>query len=244
MINSKKIIIVIPAYNSENTLEGVFERVPKDLKHLIDEFVIVDDGSKDHTKDKIELLAKRYKNIMCITHNTNKGYAQAQKTGFISALNKMADIIVLLHADGQYAPEELPGLLEPLIRDEADIVQGSRILGGKALAGGMPLCKYISIRFASVIENLIYEMRLSEYHSGYMLYSRKALELIPFEKLSNTMYFDGEMLFMGHDKDLRIKSLPISTRYNKNIKSTIKPVKYVFDVTWIMIKKLFGSYKF
>jgi glycosyltransferase involved in cell wall biosynthesis len=244
MIDTKRIIIVIPVYNNEMTIENVLSRIPTNLKYLIDEFVIVDDGSNYRTKDKIALLAQRYRNITCITHDTNKGYSQAQKTGFRTALDKGADIIALLHADGQYAPEELLVLLEPLLINEADIVQGSRILGGKALEGGMPLYKYITIRIASIIENLIYGMKLLEYHSGYMLYSRKAIETIPFEKLSNTMYFDGEMLFMGHDKGLRIKSLPISTRYYKGQKSGVKPVNYIFQVAGIMVKKLLGRYNF
>lgn len=154
------------------------------------------------------------------------------------------DIAILLHADGQYAPEELEGLLEPLLKDECDMVQGGRILGGKALKGGMPLYKYLTIRLAAVIENLVYGMKMLEYHSGYMLYSRRALRTIPFEKLSNTFYFDGEMLFTAHSKGLRIKSLPVSTRYEKEIKSRVKPFKYVLDVSWIMIKKLFGGYRF
>ena len=237
-------MIVIPAYNNENAIIKVFSRIPEDLLHLIDEFVIVNDGSNDRTAEEIEFLRQKYKKVTIVTHSNNKGYAQAQKTGFKTVLDKGADIIVLLHADGQYAPEEMPMLLEPLIKDEADVVQGSRILGGKALESGMPLYKYISIRFTSLIENLVYGMKLSEYHSGYMLYARKAIKTIPFEKLSNTMYFDGEMLLMSHKKGLRIKSLPISTRYFKGQKSGVKPIRYVFEVAGIMIKKIFGRYNF
>ncbi len=244
MIDSKKIIVVIPAYNNEQTLGGIFDRIPKNLAPLIDEFIIVDDGSTDETRNKIGLLTQKYKNVTCIAHDVNKGYARAQKTGFRVAFNHGADIAILLHADGQYAPEELEGLLEPLLKDECDMVQGGRILGGKALKGGMPLYKYLAIRFASVIENLVYGMKMLEYHSGYMLYSRRALRTIPFEKLSNTFYFDGEMLFVGHAKGLRIRSLPISTRYARDIKSGVRPLKYVFDVGRIMAKKMLGGYKF
>lgn len=244
MIGNKKIVIVVPAYNNSKTIDSVFNRIPATLKSQIDEYIFVDDGSSDQTGCKITLLKQEYKNIITITHPINRGYAQAQKGGFKLALERDTEIAVLLHADGQYAPEELPRLLEPLLDGEADIVQGSRILGSKALEGGMPLYKYISIRFASFFENLIYGMRLLEYHSGYMLYSRKALEVIPFEKLSDTMYFDAEMLFMGHDKGLRIKSLPISTCYSKDIKSGVRPLFYACDVISIMIKKIFGGYNF
>ncbi len=244
MIDEKKIIIVIPAYNAERTLEEVFNRIPLAILSWIDAFIVVNDGSTDQTEEKIKILTERFKNIISITHEKNGGYAQAQKSGFKAALSRGADIVVLLHADGQYAPEELPQLLAPLLNKECDIVQGGRILGGKALKGGMPFYKYLTIRCASKIENLIYGMKLLEYHSGYMLYSRRALETIPFEKLSDTFYFDGEMLFTGHAKALRIKSIPISTMYNKEIQSSIKPLKYVFEVAWIMIKKLFGGYQF
>ncbi len=244
MLANKKIVIVVPVYNNSKTIDSVFERIPATLKSQIDEYIVVDDGSSDQSSGKINSLKQIYKNIIAITHPANRGYALAQKSGFKLALERRADIAVLLHADGQYSPEELPRLLEPLLADEADIVQGSRILGGKALHGGMPLYKYIAIRFASIFENLIYGMRLREYHSGYMLYSRRALEMIPFERLSDTMYFDAEMLFVGHSKGLRIKSLPISTCYSKDIKSGVKPIRYVFEVISVMLKKLFGRYKF
>lgn len=244
MINGKKIIVVIPAYNNEQTIEKVFDRVPVELFSLIDEFIIVNDGSTDKTDSKIRFLKTQYPSVTSLTHKMNQGYARAQKTGFRAALNHGVDIAVLLHSDGQYAPEELATLLAPLLADECDIVQGGRILGGKALKGGMPLYKYIAIRVGSFFENLIYGMNLLEFHSGYMLYSRRALESIPFEKLSDTFYFDGEMLFVGHEKGLRIQSLPISTYYHKEIKSGVKPVKYILDVSRILIKKLFGRYRF
>lgn len=234
----------MPAFNNSKTIASVFERIPDIIKNWIDEYIVIDDGSCDQTGEKIICLQQKYKNIITLVHPVNKGYAQAQKSGFQLALTRNADIAVLLHADGQYAPEELPRLLDPLFTEKADIVQGSRILGGQALGGGMPLYKYISIKLASIFENLIYGMHLREFHSGYILYSRKALERIPFQKLSNTMYFDAEMLFVGHDQGLRISSLPISTYYSKNIKSGVKPLGYVFDVLSVMIKKLYGGYKF
>jgi len=218
-------------------------RIPSDIRDIIDKFIIVNDGSSDNTSEVILSLSGRYK-IINADHGMNKGYAQAQKTGFRLALREEADIVVLLHSDGQYAPEELQFLLKPLLEDKADIVQGSRILGGRALKGGMPLYKYLSIRLASVVENFVYGMNLKEFHSGYMLYSAHSLKKINFEKLSDTMYFDGEMLFSGHSHGLRIKSMPISTRYTRDIKSTIRPVKYSLEVSKIIFKKIFGLYKF
>ncbi len=242
MIGGKKTFIVIPAYNSGKTLRRVIGRIPQDIFSSLDGIIIVDDGSLDNTRDEISELSSQDKRICAVIHEKNLGYASAQKSGFSLALKNGADIVILLHADGQYAPEELPGLLGPLLRDETDIVQGSRILGGKCIEGGMPLYRYLAIRIASFFENVIYGMRLKEYHSGFMLYSRKALETIPYRRLSDTMYFDGEMLFVGHAKRLRIMSLPIPTAYFKDQKSGVRPVQYAFQVVRIMLKKLCGGY--
>lgn len=239
---NKKIIVFIPAYNAGKTITSVFSRLPKDFAPLISEFLVINDCSTDDTKEKLAALRASYPNLTVVNRETNRGYAQAQKLAYNMSLEKQADIVVMLHADGQYAPEELPRLIQPLLDDTADIVQGSRMLGN-ALRGGMPFYKYVANRVLSFLENLVFGMRLAEFHSGYMLYSKKALRTIPFEKLSDTFHIDGEMLFVGHMKKLRIMELPIPTRYADE-KSHLKPIQYGFDVLAIMVKYLSGKYNF
>lgn len=240
----KKIGVLIPAYNAEKTIEKVFSRIPKDFLPHITEFFIVNDGSSDDTLCKIQKLKQAYhSNITIINKLTNEGYARAQKTGFQLALEKGMDIVILLHADGQYAPEEMPKLAAPLLQDQVDIVQGSRFCNGGALKGGMPLYKYIANVILSKLENICYGMKMAEYHSGYMLYSKKALKTIPFEKLSDTFHFDGEMLFMGNDYGLKIAQIGVPTCYADE-KSHLKPISYGFDVLKIMLKYKLGKYNF
>lgn len=237
-----KAIIVMPAYNAEKTIKNVFEMISPDAMSCISEFIIVDDGSTDSTIKIVDELKKKH-NIKLLKHKQNIGYGGAQKTGFKQALKDNADIMVLLHADGQYDPNLIPKLIAPLEKGEADIVQGSRILGGGALDGGMPFYKYIGNRFLTLLENLAYGMNLAEYHSGYMLYSKKALTTIPFEKLSNTFHYDGEMLLMAGKKKLKILELPIPTHYADE-KSHLNPITYGIDVLKIILKNFMGKYDF
>lgn len=241
--NRKKIFVLIPAYNAAMTLKKTMDRIPRDFLPNISKFLIVNDASTDNTLEVIGSLKNTYHNITLINRKENEGYARAQKTGYRIGLEKGADIIVMLHADGQYAPEEMPKLVKPFINDEADIVQGSRILGGQALKGGMPIYKYIANIVLSKLENICYGMNLAEYHSGYMLYSKKALQIIPIEKLSNTFHIDGEMLFVGNDFGLRIKEIGISTCYAEE-KSNLKPIKYGLNVLKIMFNYKKGKYNF
>ncbi len=238
-MNNKKIFVVIPAYNAEVTIEGVLSRVTQCMLQKIKSFVIVDDGSSDNTSEVIKGLSKKF-NIHLVKHEGNKGYARAQKTGIKIAQRKGADIVVILHADGQYAPEEIEKLIRAIEENEADVVQGSRMLGDP-IKGGMPLYKFIANKILTKIENLAFHMDLAEYHSGYMVYSKKALEEIPYEKLSNTFHFDGEMLMMANIKSLRIKQIPIPTNYGDE-KSYLKPIPYGLAVLKITMKYLFGKY--
>ena len=237
-----KIVIVMPAYNAARTIEGVFKRIPKKILKKVYRFIVVNDGSKDETLKAVTKLKKLYK-IDLLDHVKNKGYGRAQKTGFKHALKLNADIAVLLHSDGQYSPEVMDKLLRPLEKGNADVVQGSRILGGGSLQGGMPVHKYIGNRVLTLMENIAYGMSMAEYHSGYMLYSRKALQTIPFEKLSDKFHFDGEMLLVAKKKNLRIKEIPIPTRYADE-KSHLDPVKYGFEVMKTIINYWRGKYNF
>ena len=237
-----RIFVVIPAYNAADTLEGVLRRVPPEAHDKIERILVVNDGSADATGAVARRLVAADPKVTVIDHGANRGYAQAQKTGFTAALEAGADIVALLHADGQYAPEMLPTLLRPLEEGRADVVQGSRMLEPRAaLRGGMPLYKFVANRALSRLENWVYRMRLAEYHSGYMLYSARALQTVPFRRLSDTFHFDGEMLFMAHRKGLPIVEIPIPTHYGTE-KSHLRPIRYGFDVLGIMFRYLTGKY--
>lgn len=243
MAGRKKIFVVIPAYQAALTLESVFQRIPQSIYDHGARIVVVNDGSSDATGEVARAAARLRPNIEVIDHPKNRGYAQAQKTGFTHALEQGADIVALLHSDGQYAPELLPQLLAPLENDEADLVLGSRMLEQGALKGGMPMYKYIANKTLTAIENFAYGLNVSEYHSGYMLYSRRCLEAIPFTRLSDTFHFDGEMIMMAGKRKLRIKEIAIPTRYADE-KSHLKPIQYGFDVLKIIWRNYRGKYEF
>jgi len=239
----KRIAIVMPAYNAGRTIENVFARIPAAVVGQSPMFIVVNDGSKDDTREALARIAAHYANVEVIEQPANKGYAQAQKAGFTRALERGAEIVALLHSDGQYAPEHLPSLLEPLAGDQCDVVVGSRILGGQARAGGMPLYKYVGNIVISRVENLCFGLRFTEYHTGYMLYSRRALQAIDFWRLSDTFHFDGEMLLMSGKKGLRVKELPVSTRYADE-ESHLKPIRYCLDICRVIVRNFLGKYDF
>ncbi|MBI4894365.1 MAG: glycosyltransferase family 2 protein [Candidatus Aenigmarchaeota archaeon] len=245
-----KIIIFMPAYNAAKTIESVFPRIPKSVYRKLHKIIIVNDGSRDDTAKVVKKLSRLYKKIKLITHKVNRGYAQTQKTGYKAALAMGADVVVMLHSDGQYSPEYLDKLLEPLENNKADVVQGSRILGGEALKGGMPSYKFVGNRISSFIENIVSGLDISEYHSGYMLYNKKALTKIPFEKLADiyhshkgTCHYDGEMILISNRMGLRIKEVPIPTIYAGEI-SHVNPYTYGFEVLQVIIRYVTKRYKF
>jgi glycosyltransferase involved in cell wall biosynthesis len=240
---AKKIFIVIPAYQAEATIGQVFDRIPKELDAKDVTTLVVNDGSSDRTAEVVKEIMARQPRVQLIDHDRNRGYAQAQKTGFAFALEHGAEIVALLHADGQYAPELLPELLAPLEADEADVVQGSRILGGAALKGGMPMYKYIANRSLTALENFAYGLSMGEYHSGYMLYSRKALDGVPFDRLSDTFHFDGEMILVSAKRKMRIKQIGIPTHYGEE-RSHLKPIRYGVDVLKVVVNNALGRYDF
>ncbi|HUI07384.1 MAG TPA: glycosyltransferase family 2 protein [Verrucomicrobiae bacterium] len=241
---NKKIMVLIPAYQAAQTIGQVFARLPEEMNRKDATYVVINDGSRDETARVVEKIAQERDRVRLVNHPTNRGYAQAQKTGFQIALSEGFDIVALLHSDGQYPPELLPTLLAPLENDEADLVQGSRMAHPRdALKGGMPLYKWLANISLTTLENLATGLKMSEYHSGYMLYSRKVLETVPFMRLTDTFHIDGEMLFMTAKKGLRVKILAIPTRYAEE-KSHLKPVRYGFDVLKIMWNYRRGKYDF
>jgi glycosyltransferase involved in cell wall biosynthesis len=237
-----RVFVVMPAYNAGATVERVLARIPAAARQRIDRCVVVDDGSTDDTAAALARAGRDFPGLTVLTHGRNRGYGAAEKTLLSYARREGAGAAVLLHSDGQYAPEKMLDLLGPMDRSEADIVQGSRMLGGGALRGGMPVYKFVANKVLTAIENLSFGMRLAEYHSGYLVYSRRVLEAVPFERLSDSFDFDIEMMICGHVLGLRIKEIAIPTIYADEI-SHLKPVRYGLDVLKIVRKYRRGYYR-
>jgi glycosyltransferase involved in cell wall biosynthesis len=237
----ENVFVLMPAYNAGATIEKVFARIPPEAQRRIRRYVAVNDGSIDDTAAALDRLRSEFPNLVVLTHEANRGYGEAEKTLLRYALREGAEVGILLHSDGQYSPERIPELLEPFDGDAADLVQGSRMLGGGALRGGMPLYKFVANKALTALENWAFGMHLAEYHSGYMLYSRKALETIPFEKLSGSFDFDLEMIVLARVKGLRIAEIPIPTIYAGE-KSHLNPVKYGLDVLRVVWDYRRGKY--
>ena len=201
-----RIVIVMPAYNAAKTLEDTFRAIPEGY---YDEIVVVDDHSRDDTTE----LAQRL-NLKAIRHPHNVGYGGNQKTCYMEALRDGAEIVVMLHPDGQYDPAIIPEMIRPIAEQRAEMVLGSRMmLPGGAARGGMPLWKRISNRFLTTVENLAMGRRFSECHTGYRAYSRHFLETVPFLRNSNNFVFDTEVIFQAVAFGLPVAEVPISTRY-------------------------------
>lgn len=237
----ENVFVLMPAYNAGATIENVFARIPSRVKDRIRRYVVVNDGSTDDTEAALARLERQYSNLAILRHPGNRGYGAAEKTLLSHALKEKADVGIVLHSDGQYSPEKIPELLIPFDQDTADIVQGSRMLGGGALKGGMPFYKFISNKCLTFLENRAFGMKLAEYHSGYMLYSRRAMESVPFEKLSDSFDFDLEMIVMARVKGLRIAEVAIPTIYAGEV-SHVRPVQYGLRVLSIVHAYKRGKY--
>ncbi|MGD9973631.1 MAG: glycosyltransferase family 2 protein [Desulfatirhabdiaceae bacterium] len=188
MYNHKKIIVVMPAYNAELTLQKTWNEVM--AQGVVDTVIIVDDASRDDTT----AIARSLPHTLVFTHDRNRGYGANQKTCYRMALDADADIIIMVHPDYQYTPKLIPALTSLIANGLYDCVLGSRILGGYALKGGMPVWKYISNRFLTLVENMMIGAKLSEYHTGYRAFSRQLIEKIPFQFNSDDFVFDNQML--------------------------------------------------
>lgn len=224
-----RVSLVIPAYNAGRTLAGVIERIPSCLAASLERVWIVNDGSRDDTAELADSLAGSSEIVRAIHLERNRGYGGAMKRGLDAAREGAAEVVACLHADGQYAPESLPEMLEAIGRRSLDILQGSRLAGGTALSGGMPLYKYLSGRALVVLENLVLGLGLTDYHSGYLIYSRRALERIPYHRLSDGFVFDLEMIASARARGLTVGEWPIPTRYADE-KSYLNPVAYGISV--------------
>ena len=186
MLNGKRICVVMPAYNAEKTLKKTYDEIPKDI---VDNVILTDDASTDETVKVSQEL-----DIKTFVHAENKGYGGNQKTCYQAALESGADIVIMLHPDYQYTPKLILPMASMMTEGLFDAVIGSRILGNKAMMGGMPLYKYVSNRILTLSENLLIQQKLSEYHTGYRAFSRKVLETIPLLENSDDFVFDNQML--------------------------------------------------
>ena len=235
-----RVLVFIVAYNAEKTISQVVRRIPKNLAETYDlEVLIIDDASCDatfaesHSVSKAELLPCP---VRALFNPVNQGYGGNQKLGYHYAIEKGFDFVALLHGDGQYAPECLSQLLEPLRQGEADAVMGSRmLLGGGALKGGMPLYKFIGNKVLTWAENRLLRANLSEFHSGYRVYSVEALRAIPFDRNSNDFHFDTEIIIQLLIAGRTIRELPIPTYYGDEI-CHVNGMKYAANVLMAVLK--------
>lgn len=188
MYRGKKIAVVMPAYNAAKTLVQTYDEVVE--QGVVDVVIIVDDASRDDTT----AIAKKLPNTLVFTHTKNLGYGGNQKSCYRLALQEGADIVIMVHPDSQYTPKLIPAMASMIANNLYSCVMGSRILGGHALRGGMPIWKYISNRGLTFVENLLLGAKLSEYHSGYRAFSKELLERLPLSENSNDFVFDNQML--------------------------------------------------
>ncbi len=226
MIRGKKVVIVMPAYNAGKTLRSTCAEVPMDI---VDEIILVDDASRDETVAVANELGLR-----TIVHPKNRGYGGNQKSCYKAALDAGADIVIMLHPDYQYTPKLVSAMAYILESGLYDVVLGSRILGGQARKGGMPLYKYVSNRFLTWAQNLLMGAKLSEYHTGYRAFTRKVLEAVPVERNSDDFVFDNQMLSQIHFFGFRIAEVTCPAKYFEEASSIsfVRSLRYGLGCLW------------
>ncbi|MGC8825434.1 MAG: glycosyltransferase family 2 protein [Anaerolineae bacterium] len=231
-----KVVVVMPAYNAAKTLERTYNDIPHEV---VDQIILVDDVSQDETVEIARQLG-----LDVVIHLQNKGYGGNQKTCYIEALRSGADIVVMLHPDYQYDSRLIPQMIAPIVAGQADLVLGSRMLGGGALAGGMPLWKYIANKFLTAIENLAFGQQLSEYHTGFRAYNRKLLETLPFLLNKDSFVFDTEVLAEAIFAGMTIAEIPVPTRYFEEASSVNfkTSVIYGLETLWVVAKYLLNRW--
>ena len=226
------ISVIVPAYNAEKTLKQTYEEIYRDF---VDEIILVDDFSNDKTLEVAKELG-----IKTISHDKNMGYGANQKSCYKSALENSADIVIMLHPDYQYTPKLIPAIASMLAFEEYDAVIASRMLGNSALKGGMPLYKFLANKFLTTFENICSGEKLSEYHTGFRGFTRKSLENIPYEKLSNDFLFDNEILALLMFKGFNIGEISCPTKYFKEASSInfVRSCKYGLGVLKVSLEYL------
>lgn len=231
MINGRKLIVVLPAYNAARTLERTYREVPHEI---VDEVILVD----DHSRDETLAVARRLGITRVLKHATNRGYGANQKTCYDEALKRGADIVVMLHPDYQYTPKLITAMAALIAHDIYPVVFGSRILGKGALAGGMPRYKYVANRVLTLIQNLLMGQKLSEYHSGYRAFAAEVLEAVPYRDNSDDFIFDNEIIAQIFAAGYQIGEVTCPTRYADDASSIrLWPsVRYGFGVLRVSLQ--------
>lgn len=230
MIDSVKVVIVMPAYNAAKTVKDTYEEIPHKFRENI---ILVDDGSSDNTVEVAKKLG-----IRVIVHEQNLGYGGNQKTCYSEALKENPDVVVMLHPDYQYDAKLIEELIRPIIDGRYDFMFGSRIQNRKsALSGGMPKIKYYVNRLVCILENILLDVNFTEHFSGFRAYSSKVLETIPFRNFSNDFVFDQEMEVSALSFDFRIGEIAIPTRYHEKASSIqfLKGTKFILDTFWTIM---------
>jgi glycosyltransferase involved in cell wall biosynthesis len=229
----KRLLVFVIAYRAEKTLTWVLSRIPSTIFETLDcEILVVDDASTDRTFEIGHEWKEAHPEIVVtvLRNDYNQGYGGNQKVGYTYAIENEFDFVAMVHGDGQYAPEELPRLMEPLTQGEADVVLGSRMMTkGAALKGGMPIYKYVGNRILTSLQNLLLQAKLTEYHSGYRLFAVAMLKTRPFRLNSNDFHFDTEILIQILNGGFRISELPIPTYYGDEI-CYVDGIKYAKEV--------------
>jgi len=228
MFRDKKVIVVMPAYNARNTLSKTHQEVLE--QDVVDSIILVDDASRDDTVK----IAKGLPHVKVIVHNKNRGYGANQKTCYQMALQEGADIVIMVHPDYQYTPKLIPAMAALIGNGLYHCVLGSRVLGGQALKGGMPVWKYLANRLLTLIENLVLGAKISEYHTGYRAFSRTLLEEIPYERNSNGFVFDNQILAQILWFGYPIGEISCPARYFAEASSIgfLKSIHYGFGCLW------------
>ena len=240
MLQGKRLMVVMPAYRAASTIEDTWRGLPHDI---VDKVLLVDDASQDETSEIARGLG-----IDVLVHQTNQGYGANQKTCYEAALKDGADIIVMVHPDYQYEPRLVTAMAAMIESEVYDIVLGSRITGGGALSGGMPLWKYIANRLLTAFENLLLGAKLSEYHSGYRAYSRQVLEQLNWRHNSDDFVFDNQFLVQGIIAKFRMGEISVPTKYfddasSINFKRSVQYGLGVLTTTMIGFLKRLGLYQ-
>jgi glycosyltransferase involved in cell wall biosynthesis len=239
-----KIGILVVAYNAQDTLAKVLDRIPADFANKIDSILVCDDASTDDTqKVGLQYQSNSKLPLTIVRHQINLGYGGNQKTGYQWALEKNLDLVVLLHGDGQYAPEYLPQMVEPIVTGRADVVFGSRMITqGGARQGGMPLYKFIGNKILTTLQNRLAKVSLSEWHSGYRAYSVAALRKVNFLKNSDYFDFDSQIILQMIGARQRIVEIEIPTFYGDEI-SRVNGIKYGIKILIHTLKFRLSSNK-
>lgn len=204
MLNGKRVVVVLPAYNAARTLYATVQELPE----IVDQVILVDDASRDET-----VALARQLGLTVFAHERNRGYGGNQKTCYAQALAHEADVVVMLHPDYQYSPMLVTAMVSMIAYDVYDMALGSRILGGKAIAGGMPRYKYYANRILTLLQNLALGAKISEYHTGYRAFSRELLEALPIERYSDNFIFDNQVLADSLVSSVRVGEISCPARY-------------------------------